>query len=259
MKVGLFDSGVGGLTVLKAIRREFKNLDLIYLGDTARVPYGNKSRETVIRYSLECVNFLISKGVDMVIVACNTASSYALEVLRKTYKGVEFLGVVEPGVSLAKKLSKGRVGVIGTYATIRSGAYQRKLGRLCTFERACPLFVPLVEEGILEGRIVEEAVRLYLSPAKGKIDTLILGCTHYPLLKKPISEFLKGVRVVDSAEATSQYLKGLIRDEGEGKTQIYFTDLYQNLSFLLKEVLRIEEEPQLLELEEVPLNGGEGA
>ncbi len=239
MKVGIFDSGVGGLTVLRAIRERFSNLDLVYLGDTARVPYGNRSRETVIRYSLECAEFLISKGVEVLVVACNTASSQAIDVLRENFP-VPVLGVVEPGVKKALESTSGRIGVIGTQATVRSGAYQKLLERSGAevFSKACPLFVPLVEEGLLEGEIPEKVVAMYLQEFKEKgIDTLILGCTHYPLLKKLIQEFLPGVRVVDSSEAVAVELESVVKNEGSGETELYFTDRSQNLESLLEIIL----------------------
>ena len=249
MKVGVFDSGVGGLTVLRAIRDRFRNLDLVYLGDTARVPYGNKSRETVVRYSLECAEFLISKGVEVLVVACNTASSQAIEALRDNLD-VPVLGVVEPGVRKALESTKGRVGVIGTQATIKSGAYQRLLegSGVEVFSKACPLFVPLVEEGLLEGEIPEKVVAMYLQEFRDKgIDTLILGCTHYPLLKKLIQDFLPGVKVVDSSEAVAVELESVVRNEGSGKTELYFTDRSQNLNRLLEIILGKPAEACILE------------
>ena len=252
MKIGIFDSGVGGLTVLKAIRKHYPRVDIVYLGDTARVPYGTKSKDTVIRYSLECAEFLKEKGVELLVVACNTASSYALEVLRSKFDFPVF-GVIEPGVQEAiKKTKNKKVGVIGTPATIKSQAYQ-KLLKLFGYEvvaKACPLFVPLVEEGILEGEIARKVVEYYLSELKDSgIDTLILGCTHYPLLKPVIKEFLNGVEVIDSSEAVSRSLKDFIKDEGEGKTELFFTDLYQNLEFLIELILGQKITPRLAKVE----------
>ncbi len=252
MKIGIFDSGVGGLTVLKTIRKHYPSVDIVYLGDTARVPYGTKSKETVIRYSLECTEFLREKGVDLLVVACNTASSYALEVLRRKFDFPIF-GVIEPGVQEAIKRTKNhKVGVIGTTATIRSEAYQNLLKLLGNevVAKACPLFVPLVEEGILEGEIAEKIVEHYLSELKSSgIDTLILGCTHYPLLKTVIKEFLGDVEVIDSSEAVSQSLKEFIKNEGEGRAELFFTDLYQNLEFLIELILEEKISPKLAEVE----------
>lgn len=252
MKIGIFDSGVGGLTVLKAVRKHYPNVDIVYLGDTARVPYGTKSKDTVIRYSLECAEFLKEKGVELLVVACNTASSYALEVLRSRFDFPVF-GVIEPGVEEAVKRTKNRkVGVIGTPATIKSGAYQKllKLFGNDVVAKACPLFVPLVEEGILDGEIARKIVEYYLTELKSSgIDTLILGCTHYPLLKPVIKEFLGEVEVIDSSEAVSQSLKDYIKNEGEGRTELFFTDLYQNLDFLVKLILGEKISPKLAEVE----------
>ena len=239
MKVGVFDSGVGGLTVLRAIRNRFDRIDLVYLGDTARVPYGNKSKETVVRYSLECADFLMSKGIDVLVVACNTASSQAMEVLKESLE-VPVLGVVEPGVRKALEVTKGKLGVIGTQATVKSGAYQKLLERsgVEVISNACPLFVPLVEEGLLEGDIARGVVSMYLEELKEKgIDTLILGCTHYPLLKRLIQDFLPDVTVVDSSEAVAAELDTLVENRGDGRTELYFTDRSQNLEYLIRIIL----------------------
>jgi glutamate racemase len=193
--IGIFDSGIGGLTVLKSLIKFFPNENFVYLGDTARVPYGTKSAETVIRYSKENTDFLISQGVKAIVVACNTASAVALDELKKTYE-LPILGVVEPSVKEAYKKSKAKkIGIIGTKRTISSRAYENALltisNNIKTVSTYCPLFVPLVEEGLFTGKIVDEAVRLYLKNIKkSKIDTLILGCTHYPLLKSAISKFV---------------------------------------------------------------------
>ncbi len=248
MKVGIFDSGVGGLTVLKAVRKRFSDIDLIYLGDTARVPYGNKSPETVIRYSLECAEFLLERVIDVLVVACNTASSYAVEELERSLP-VPVIGVVEPGVKIALSLTEGKVGVIGTRATINSGIYQELLRKkgVEVYAKACPLFVPLVEEGLLEGDVVEKIVSMYLSELKGReIDTLILGCTHYPMLKPVISKFLDRVRVVDSSEAVATELEKLVVNEGRRRTELYFTDRSQNLENLIEIILGESIEPVIL-------------
>ncbi len=251
MRVGIFDSGVGGLTVLKAIRDRFPKVDIVYLGDTARVPYGNKSPRTVIRYSLECARFLLDRGVEVLVVACNTASSYALKPLEKALR-IPVLGVVEPGVREALKATSGKIGVIGTQATIRSGSYQRALASegVQVFARACPLFVPLVEEGILKGEITNKIVDMYLKELKeGGIDTLILGCTHYPLLKGSIEEYMEGVNIVDSSEAVARSLDKLVKNEGNSYTELFFTDRSQNLNFLIELILGRPIEPSIVEVE----------
>lgn len=236
--IGIFDSGIGGLTVLAAVRATLKHESILYLGDTARVPYGTKSAETVVRYSRECAGFLVERGVKAVVVACNTASAYALPDLASTLK-VPVIGVVEPGCAAALKASASRsIGVIGTAGTISSNAYGALLKKLDpsvrVVSRACPLFVPLVEEGWLENDVAEAAARRYLSGlAEEGIDTLILGCTHYPLLAPLIAAQMgKGVRLVDSAETTAIALRSLLQEQHllapEGlrpEHRIYVTDL----------------------------------
>ena len=207
-RLGIFDSGVGGLTVEKAILERLPWLETVYLGDTARVPYGTKSPEVVTQYSLRNARFLVARQIDLLVVACNTASAVALPALREAF-AVPVLGVVEPGArAAARASSSGRIGVIGTSSTIASGAYQRTLRAFRpgveVIARACPLFVPLAEEGWTDpdDEVVRAAARRYLAPlAEAAIDTLVLGCTHYPLLKAAIGRELPGVTLVDSAEA----------------------------------------------------------
>ncbi len=207
-RIGIFDSGVGGLTVQRAILEALPGLDTVYLGDTARVPYGTKSPEVVTQYSLRNARLLVRQDVDMLVVACNTASAVALPALRHEFD-VPVLGVVEPGARAAVRATRsGRVGVIGTPSTVASGAYQRALDAarpgLEVVARACPLFVPLAEEGWTDAGddVVEAVARRYLAPfAAAGVDTLVLGCTHYPLLKGAIARVLPGVTLVDSAEA----------------------------------------------------------
>ncbi len=205
--IGVFDSGVGGLTVVAALRRRLPDEPILYLGDTARLPYGIKTAETVRRYTRRNVDFLVGRRVRAVVVACNTASAVALDGLDV---GLPLWGVVEPGARRAADLSHGRVGIIGTASTILSDAYPRALRRLRPgleiVSQACPLFVPLVEEGWHEDEITEAIARRYLEPLlERQIDTLVLGCTHYPLLK-PLIQRLVGeeVRLVDSAESVAE-------------------------------------------------------
>ncbi len=234
--IGIFDSGVGGLTVLKSIAQVLPREELIYLGDTARYPYGSKSPEAITRYAVEHMDFLWERGVKIMVVACNTASAVALAALRERYP-VPVLGVIEPGARAAVRATqKGRIGVIGTETTIASGAYTRALRALRPeveiFTRACPLLVPLVEEGWLDGGVVRAVVAHYLSSLKRSgMDTLILGCTHYPLLKGILREFLGlGVRLIDSAEETALEVKalleqeGLLRRRGSGAASFFVTD-----------------------------------
>ena len=218
--IGVFDSGIGGLTVLREITRALPLENTVYLGDTARVPYGNKSRETVIRYSVEDAEILMKEDIKLLVVACNTASAYAVEELRRRYT-IPVIGVIEPGARAAVSATRnGKIGVIGTEGTIRSSAYVNAIKALKpgagTITQACPLFVPIVEEGWFNNDIAFSIVRRYLDGLKGAgIDTLVLGCTHYPLLKETIAEVMgPGVTLIDSAEATAEEVRGVLRDKG---------------------------------------------
>jgi len=208
--LGVFDSGVGGLTVLRALRSRLPDESIVYLGDTARVPYGTKSAGVVTRYAQLNAAFLTSLDVKLLVVACNTASAVALPALRSTLE-VPVVGVIEPGARAAAALTRtGVVGVLGTPGTIRSGAYQRALAAersgLTVHARACPLFVPLAEEGWLSGDVPRLIARSYLEPLLGRgMDTVVLGCTHYPLLRGVLQEVLgAGVALVDSGDATAE-------------------------------------------------------
>lgn len=221
--IGVFDSGIGGLTVLHQIIEALPRENTVYLGDTARAPYGTKSVETVLRYSFENCQFLVEKGVKLIVVACNTSTAIALERLKGSLC-VPVIGVIEPGVRRALASTKNRrVGVIGTEATIQSGAYTRALKAadpgIEVYSRACPLFVPLVEEGWTDNEVVEMTVRAYLGSLKQSgIDTLILGCTHYPLLKKAIRKYLGSrVRLVDSAEETAKEVGVVLKKSRRAK------------------------------------------
>jgi glutamate racemase len=234
--IGVFDSGIGGLTVLHQIIEVLPHENTVYLGDTARAPYGTKSTETVLRYSYENCDFLIEKGVKLVVVACNTSTAIALSQLKDRLP-VPVVGVIEPGVRAAVKSTKNKkVGVIGTEATIHSGAYTHALKAVDpsieVYSRACPLFVPLVEEGWTDNEVVEMTAKAYLAGFKQSgIDTLILGCTHYPLLKKAIRKFMgQTVRLVDSAEETAKEVESvlkkisLMRRNGKGGHSFFVTD-----------------------------------
>lgn len=233
--IGIFDSGLGGLTVLKEIGKILPNEDLTYLGDTAHVPYGGKSKSTIVRFSTENALFLLKKKVKVIVVACNTASSLALDYL-KTVFSVPIIGVVESGVKKAVSVSKNKkIGVIGTKSTISSLSYQKALFRLdkrvVSITKACPLFVPLVEEGLFDGLVVDEIVKMYLKDFKGNIDTLILGCTHYPLLKEVIGKYLKDVYLVNSAREVALTVKNILKQENilnklsrKGVYDFYLTD-----------------------------------
>lgn len=207
--IGVFDSGVGGLTVVRELERVLPGRPLIYLGDTARVPYGTKSRPTVERYAREAARFLDGHGVSLLVVACNTASAVALDEVARD--GRPAIGVIEPGAARAASVSaQGRIGVIGTRATVASGAYEAAIQRHRPEARvtslACPLFVPLAEEGWVDGPIARGVAERYLEPLqRAEIDTIVLGCTHYPLLREVVAEVMgQAVAIVDSATATAE-------------------------------------------------------
>ena len=214
--IGVFDSGIGGLTVFKALSRRMPEESLIYFGDTAHVPYGSKSAEAVTRYSLEVARYLAGRRVKLLVVACNTSSALALLAIQKSLD-IPVLGVISPGARAAADATRsGAVGIIGTEATINSGAYTRalveRLPRARVSARACPLFVPLVEEGWWSHAATLEAARHYLAPLKrARVDTLILGCTHYPLLKGAVAKVMgRGVKLIDSAEQTALETEALL-------------------------------------------------
>ena len=224
--IGVFDSGLGGLTVVKELLYELPNERIVYFGDTARVPYGTKSRETIIRYSKEIVGVLLKKRVKMVVVACNTASSLALDVLKAEYK-LPIIGVIDPGARKAAESTKNKkVGIIATHSTVKSGKYAKRLKDfkkgLSILSQPCPLFVPLVEEGWLEHDITIRTAQEYLKEMKSsKVDTLILGCTHYPLLKKTIG-FVMGpsVTLIDSAKEVALEVKSILIERGLLRTAL---------------------------------------
>lgn len=222
--IGVFDSGLGGLTVLKALARRMPSEGLIYFGDTAHVPYGSKSPEAVARYSVEVARFLAAKGIKLLVVACNTSSAVALPAIRRAVK-VPVLGVIEPGAIAAARATRGgRIGVIGTEATVRSDAYPRALkalgARARTVSQACPLFVPLVEEGWWGGEVTEAVVRRYTaSLRRARVDTVILGCTHYPYLKPVLARVMgPRVRLIDSAEETARLAQATLVEAGAAAT-----------------------------------------
>lgn len=215
--IGIFDSGLGGLTVMKEVMRTFPKENIIYFGDTGRVPYGTKSRETIIKYSNQDVAFLVDNDVKYIIIACGTASSVALSDVRKNFK-TPVIGVVDATAEAAIKASRnGKIGIIATSGTIKSGAYESiiKKAGFETFSKACPLFVPLVENGHFETEVARLVVAEYLTELKDEgIDTLILGCTHYPHLKKVIGEFMgENVTLIDPGVEVSKYLKTQFNEE----------------------------------------------
>lgn len=247
--IGIFDSGLGGLTILRAVKKLMPNENLIYFGDTAHVPYGSKSKETVTEYSLNIAKFLESKKVKLILVACNTASALALPVLKRHIK-VPVLGVIEPGSACAAAATKNKnVLVLGTEATVKSKEYikhiKRKDKKITVTQCACPLFVPIIEEGLAESDICKMAIKRYLTPLKAnKADTVILGCTHYPVIKEEIAKmFGKNTVLVDSAEEIAKRAKQLLQKQkllktkNKGKIQIYASDSPQRFARLALNII----------------------
>ena len=252
--VGVFDSGVGGLTVMREIMRQIPNESIIYFGDTARVPYGNKSKETVTRFSRQIVHFLKSHQVKTIVVACNTASAYALDELEKECD-IPIMGVVKPGAKAAVEATRnGKIGVIATEATIGSGIYSHYIKELKSsatiYGKACPLFVPLVEEGLWEDPVTEEIARRYLAELiDNDIDTLILGCTHYPLIRSTVRKVIgEQVTLVNPAYETAIELRrvladnGLLREaapkHGENQYQFYVSDMAEKFKVFANSIIK---------------------
>lgn len=234
--IGVFDSGLGGLTVVKELRKLLPNEKIIYFGDTARVPYGSKSKKVILKYSKEITNFLITKNVKIIVIACNTATAMALEEIKEMLD-IPVVGVIKPGSRrAAKTTTNNHIGVIGTTATIGSNSYYNEIKNINKninlYQKACPLFVPLIEEGLLEDTVTYEMANRYLKDIKDKIDTLVLGCTHYPLIKTVIKNIVgENIILIDSAEETAievrdiLYSKRLLRnDEGE-ESEFFVSDM----------------------------------
>jgi glutamate racemase len=230
--IGIFDSGVGGLTVVRAVHEQLPTESVLYLGDTARVPYGTKSSEVVQRYALKCADFLKSQGAKAIVIACNTASAVAVDTIRNTFQ-IPVLGVIVPGAQAACEASNsGKIGVIGTQGTIESGSYQRAIKGIRPdteiFAKACPLLVPLAEEGLLHHPATELLAKEYLEPliAEG-IDTLVLGCTHYPLLQPLLEEIAgKSITVINSAAAVATAIKTLLEENNLASTKESHSDRF---------------------------------
>ncbi|MBQ7607564.1 MAG: glutamate racemase [Desulfovibrionaceae bacterium] len=241
LPIGLFDSGMGGLTVFSAIASRLPREDLLYLGDTARLPYGTKSRDTIVRYTVQAAQHLIARGIKMLVLACNTATANALPELRARFAPLPVLGVVEPGALAAVRLTKnGHIIVLATEATIKSGVYSRAIAALkpdcVTTAKACALFVPMAEEGLMEGPLVESMARYYLDSVfavrdENTPDTVILGCTHYPLLKGALERVVgPDVAVVDPAATVAEtvacelHVRDLLAENGKGSAHFMTTD-----------------------------------
>ncbi len=234
--IGVFDSGVGGLTVVKQLMKVMPDEKIIYFGDTARVPYGNKSKETVTRFSRQIINFLLTKDVKAVVIACNTVSSNCLDTLKNEYD-IPLFGVVTPGATEAANATKNKkVGVIGTLATIRSGAYEKSIKQMDNnievYSKPCPLFVPLAEEGFTDCEISTLVAKEYLKDiTKYNVDTVLLGCTHYPLLKKCIGEVIgMDIKLIDPAFATAVSVKNYLT-----QNNMFSTDKNPNHEFYVSD------------------------
>lgn len=218
--IGVFDSGVGGLTVAREISRQLPEENIVYFGDTARVPYGSKSQNTIIRFSEQIIRFLKTKNVKAIVIACNTASALALDAVKDEFD-IPILGVVIPGARAAVEATQnGKVGIVGTEATVQSGMYTKVIQamnpKISVIEKACPLFVPLVEEGFKEHVVTQEIIEYYLESMKNTdIDAMILGCTHYPLLRSKIRNYLgEKIQIVNPAYETAMDLKRLLEEMG---------------------------------------------
>lgn len=241
--IGIFDSGIGGLTVTREIVENLPNEDITYFGDTARVPYGSKSKETITRFSKEIVEFLLEKKVKLIVVACNTASTNALPELEKVYSNIPFVGVIQPAVDRALSIAKRVIGVIGTKATIESDVYPNTLGkRFKVVQKGCPLLVPIAEEGLFDKSFTKDIIDYYLKSLKReKVDTLILGCTHYPILKDLIGDVMgPGVNLVDSAIEVAKYVRELLaKNRIEARNRLpryhfYFSDITRSQNKLVE-------------------------
>ncbi len=250
--IGVFDSGIGGLTVVRALKQHLPDYDILYFGDTARTPYGTKSPQTVIEYAIQDAEILLERGAQMLVVGCNTASSVATDALRERFD-VPIFEVISPAVTMAvSEPGWKRIGIIGTRATVNSGVYQGKIRTLRpdmeVFAEACPLLVPLVEEGWLKKGETRKIVKKYLHPLKVKqIDVLILGCTHYPLLKEIIQTKIgRRVVVIDSSEVLSRSVKDFLNDNPQvasnlskdGNSRFYVSDVTEQMLRLARKILK---------------------
>lgn len=262
--IGVFDSGIGGLTVVSALQRLLPSENIFYIGDTARVPYGGKSRKTVERYSVEIAGLLLAEGAKLLVVACNTSSALALPRLKELFRA-PVQGVIVPGAQAAVKATRnGRIGVMGTRATVASGAYERAIHEIEPGARvvsiACPLLVPVIEEGLFEDPITDQILTRYLDQLlKEKIDTLVLGCTHYPLLRKAFARLAgESIALVDSAENCALAVRDLLMERevsaptgNTGQLRIALTDSTEGF-------LRTAEKALELEISEVELRAVQG-
>lgn len=254
--IGVFDSGLGGLTVVKELRKLLPNEKIVYFGDTARVPYGSKSKKSVIKYSKEITEFLKTKDIKILVIACNTASAMAIEEVRKIVE-IPVIGVIKAGSRRAVKTTvTGKIGVIGTRGTVNSNTYKKEIQDIEketeVYQKACPLFVPLIEEGMLTDIVTFEMANRYLTELKDKVDTLVLGCTHYPLIKTALKKVVGDeIILIDSAEETAievrenLYSKRMLRTDGGNESEFYVSDAKEKFAeigeiFLGEKIKHIE-------------------
>jgi len=250
--IGVFDSGVGGLTIVPSLLKRLPNERLIYFGDTARTPYGSKAVSTIKKFTEEIVDFLLEKKVKMIAIACNTVTSACLEELQVKYPDIPMVGVIEPAVKKIIKNFKAdaKIGIIGTKVTINNNAYSNAIQKynsgFTVYEKACPIFVPLIEEGLMDNEITDLAVKHYLEEfdQERKIDALVLGCTHYPLIKKTISRTLPGVEIIDPSYemvcGIEKTLKenDLLADNPKTDNIIYASDLSPNFTNMINSIFK---------------------
>lgn len=261
--IGLFDSGVGGLTVVKEVIKAMPYEETVYFGDTARVPYGSKSKETVTKFSGQIIRFLLSQNVKAIIIACNTVSSNCYDELCHMFPNIPIAEVVTPGAESAIKATKnGAVGVIGTEATVRSGAYEKKIkefnSEISVYSKACPLFVPLAEEGWTDNNVAHDVAEIYLEElVKKGIDSIVLGCTHYPLLKKCIGETVgDNVKIVDPANVTALKMRDFLEKENmlnssrkTGKHTFFVSDNTEKFLSICRTALKKEYTANKIEID----------
>lgn len=218
MSIGIFDSGLGGVTALNVIKKNYKQKDIVFYGDTCHLPYGDKSRKEIIKYSEEIVNYLIDKGVEVIVIACNSATSNALDTLKEKYD-IPIIGVIDPAIKKLSTLGSKKVGVIATETTIKSNKYYDKIKELDenidVYSVACPKFVPVIESGKKDGEEIEKLIDLYISQISEKIDTLILGCTHYTIIKDVISRKYPKLTIIDPSIEVSRELENYISNINE--------------------------------------------
>lgn len=245
--IGIFDSGLGGLTCIPSLKEMLPAEHVVYFGDTARTPYGSKSVETIRRFSKDIVDFLLSKDAKLIMIACNTVSSVGLPWLAEVYPEVPFVGVIDPVSSyMSEELGSGKVAVIGTKVTVESQVYPHKLKAFDVSQKACPLFVPLIEEGLLKHEMMEQAIHYYLDDfiGQGDFSHTILGCTHYHLLETRLRELFPHTQIVNPSRAMAREVKRILEEkgqlavlDGDTKDQFYASDLSENYLRMIEEIL----------------------